>query len=100
MWKTAYHNSLAHCTIQIMSNLEFNEPTKFKPVHRGPQHKGIIGLLIKHGFAKNVAGANLIMIGIIIVMMIISYFAIFGFGSSSTSVEMTDEELLEMEEEF
>ena len=40
--------------------------------------KGIIGLLIKTGVVKNRQQANLAMIGLIILLCFISYFAIFS----------------------
>lgn len=61
--------------------VEFNEP-EFGTTNRAPQRreKGIVGLIMKMGLAKNASQANIIMIGLIVVLALVSWFAI-----SSTS---------------
>ena len=45
-----------------------------RPVKRSP--KGLLGLVIKSGIAKTPAQANMVLIGLIVVLMIISYISL------------------------
>lgn len=57
--------------------VQFEDQKWNRPAGRGrAREKGIIGLLIKAGIAKNAAQANIIMIILIVVLCGISYFAI------------------------
>ena len=52
--------------------------------YRRPTEKGIVGLLIKWGLAKNATQANLIMIGLIVVLCCISYFSLTSINHNPT----------------
>lgn len=67
-------------------SVEFNEGQYTSTQKRPLSEKGIIGLIIKTGLAKDVQQANYVMIGIIVVMAIIFYITAFG-GSGSSDIE-------------
>ena len=57
--------------------LEFDEQKWTAPNRPNrPDEKGIIGLLIRWGVVKNKAQANMLMLGLIVVLCIISYVAL------------------------
>ncbi|MEX0930771.1 MAG: hypothetical protein WDZ68_00580 [Candidatus Paceibacterota bacterium] len=77
-----------------MSDIKFNEPNVSSHRRFNHQEKGIIGLLTKHGIAKNVATANLIMIGMIVILVAIAFTALSGMGRDSTNPEVFEDDLL------
>lgn len=65
-----------------MSNVQFEDPyagmQRFDP--ESQTHKGLIGMLIKNGFAKDVATANIVLVSVIVVCVIVSIFFIMKGG--------------------
>lgn len=63
--------------------VQFNEP-EFGTPNRTPQRreKGIIDLIMKMGLAKNESQANIIMVGLIVVLVLIAWVSLSSIGSS------------------
>lgn len=63
-------------------SVEFNEPQyqTSSPVYT-QKEKGIVGLIMKTGLVKDKKQANLVMIGIIVVMAIIFFISISSMGN-------------------
>lgn len=61
-----------------MSNIQFDEQSYTTPTHSpyARNEKGITGFLIKNGIAKDPRQAGLMMIGMTVVLLLISFFAI------------------------
>lgn len=58
-----------------MNNIEFNEPT-VSIKRKTAKEKGIIGWLMRTGYVKDVKTANLILIGVIILMLAITFLVV------------------------
>lgn len=74
--------------------VEFNSEQQYKSpkyLRKAQSPKGILGLVIKLGIAKNEQQANLVLIGLIIVLMIISFFSIRSMtdGPAVTEIDPT-----------
>jgi len=62
-------------------SIEFDEPTFVASSYTQPTDKGITGLVIKIGLAKNAAQANVVMIGLIIILIFVSWFSLNSMSS-------------------
>ncbi len=68
-------------------SVEFNEESsRYLPKTKYPS--GISGLIIKSGLAKDARGANIVMIGVIVVMLVI--FLIVISGNDDADIEAID----------
>jgi len=87
MGKTLHNFPGKNYNVYIMS-VEFNEP-EFGASTRAPKktERGVIGLIIKTGLAKNATQANLVMIGLIVVLILISWFSLSSMSSPSEAVD-------------
>ena len=68
-------------------NFQLNEQQSYQTsVKPSPAASGMAGFLIKKGLAKNATQANLILIGVIVVLVLIMFFALRGGESSSVEL--------------
>ncbi len=73
-----------------MSDVQFQEDQFSSNLSRfnQPEARGIIGFLIKRGIVRDERHANVVLIGVIIIAVTVTYFTSFG-GSSSPKVPPT-----------
>jgi SNF family Na+-dependent transporter len=70
-----------------MSEMQFNEEQTSTRYIKTVESKGITAFLIKKGIAKDIKQANVILIGVIIVMSIIFFISISGGNSSGDTYD-------------
>lgn len=70
-----------------MNNVQFDEEQYSQTSFKVPKPSKMAGFLIRVGLAKDEKSANVILIGVIVVMAIIFFISISGGNSSSTEYD-------------
>jgi hypothetical protein len=70
-----------------MKNVQFDEDVSSSRYIKKQEQTGITGFLIKKGIVKDLQQANILLIGIIVVMAIIFFISISGGNSSEDTYD-------------
>ncbi len=68
-----------------MPNVQFQEEQSYQRFGAPKPQGGLIGLVMKFGLAKNQKDAQIVLIGVLILVLILTFFMIYRWQSAATA---------------